>query len=288
MPKPFDAATKHLLESDPDSWMDFASLVPDGRLSVLDADLSAVTASADAVIHVDGPSPWLAHFEFQSGGDLTLASRLLRYNVLLGHRHDVPVQSVVILLRTEADGPDLSGIYRRPLPDGRPSVEFHYRVIRAWRKPVEPILEGGLATLPMAPLADVSRDDLPGIIRRMDERLGRETTPDEAAVLWTATYVLMGLRYPADFTTTLLQGVRAMKESTTYQHILNEGRALGLVEGRTAEAIHILLHLGRKRFGPPDHQTVAIIESIGDLVRVEHLTERLLDVASWDELLSSP
>jgi len=42
-------------------------------------------------------------------------------------------------------------------------------------------------------------------------------------MLWTATYVLMGLKYPSAFTEQLLRGVRQMKESVTYQAILAEG-----------------------------------------------------------------
>ena len=46
----------------------------------------------------------------------------------------------------------------------------------------------------------------------------------EAGEIWTATYVLMGLRYTAEETETLLQGVRAMTDSVTFQAILEEVR----------------------------------------------------------------
>jgi hypothetical protein len=45
------------------------------------------------------------------------------------------------------------------------------------------------------------------------------------------------------------------------------------------------LRQGRKRFGPPDTATKTAIEAITDLARLETLTERLLDVTSWQELL---
>jgi hypothetical protein len=59
---------------------------------------------------------------------------------------------------------------------------------------VASVLAGGLGTLPLAPLSKVTPAALPGVIRRMQERVQREAAPDEAARFWTATYVLMGLR----------------------------------------------------------------------------------------------
>jgi hypothetical protein len=291
--KPFDAATKHLFGADPGTWMAYANLVPDGPLRVLDTDLSTVSAAVDAVVRVDAPTPWLVDFEFQSSHDGALASRLLRYNVLLGDRHSLPVLTVVILLRPEADGADLKGVFHRRLPNGRLCHEFHYVVVRAWEKPLEDVLTGGVATLPLASLANVSREAMPEVIRRVDERLSREVSSAEAETLWTAFFVLMGLRYPPEYTKPFLDGVRAMldlRDSSVYQIILEEGREEGreegIAEGEIKGAIQVLLRLGRDRFGPPNTDVVAALEAIPDLVRVMELTDRLLKVSSWDELLS--
>ncbi len=279
MSKPFDATTKHLVETQPGDWLEYVGLTA-ASVDVIDADLSTVTAAADKILRVRDPSPWLVHLEFQAGYDRGLGERTLQYSVLLGQRHGLPVQSLVVLLRPEADGPEMTGVVEHRLPDGRRYLEFAYQVVRAWRKPVEEVLSGGLGTLPMAPLADVSRETLPGVIRRMEARIRQEAPPDEAGLLWTATYVLMGLRYPRSVTEQLLQGVRDMKESVTYQAILEEGRA--------AEARAILLRIGGKRFGPPSAQTRAALDAITTVERLELLTERLLDVESWDELLAEP
>jgi predicted transposase YdaD len=287
VPKPFDATTKHLVEARPAAWLEYAGL-PRADVDVIDADLSTVTADADRVLRVNAPAPWLAHLEFQAGYDRDLGERTLQYNVLLHRRHGLPVQSVVLLLRPEADGPEMTGVVQHRLPWGDLYHEFRYQVVRAWQKPVEAVLSGGLGTLPLAPLSDVSRAALPGVIDRMKERIRREAPPDEAGLLWTATYVLMGLRYPENVTEQLLQGVRDMKESVTYQAILAEGRAEGLAQGRAAEARAILLRIGGKRFGPPSAQTRAAIEGVTSVERLELLTERLLDVESWDELLAEP
>jgi len=247
-------------------------------VDLIPADLSTVTAAADKVLRVQAPTPWLAHVELQASRDRELPDRHLEYNVLLKRRHRMPVRSVIVLLRPEADGPELTGLLEHWLPDEDWYLRFRYRVVRVWEKPVAEVLAGGLATLPLAPLSDVSQAALPGVIRRMEERVRREASPEDAGRLWTATYVLMGLRYRDAMIARLLERVRDMRESVTYQAILREGRA--------EEARALLLRLGTKRFGPPSETARAAVEAITEIERLEGLNERLLDVESWEELLA--
>jgi len=83
-----------------------------------------------------------------------------------------------------------------------------------------------------------------------------------------------------------------MRESTTYQYILNEGRAEGRQEGerqgRVTEARKILLRQGRIRFGDPNAATTAALEAMTDVEHLEQLSERLLLVTTWEELLATP
>ena len=78
-----------------------------------------------------------------------------------------------------------------------------------------------------------------------------------------------------------------LRESTTYQKILRDGRTEGLPEGRTTEARRILLRQGTKRFGTPDTVALAALEAIHDIDRLEDLGDRLLDadVRDWNGLL---
>ena len=98
--------------------------------------------------------------------------------------------------------------------------------------------------------------ELPNIIQRMEQRIIAEATPDEAGTLWTATDVLMGLRYPRALVVQLLQGVHGMKESVTYQAIVEEGK----VEARQED----LLRLGRRRFKIPDPTSEMAVRGITD------------------------
>jgi hypothetical protein len=190
VPKPFDATTKHLLEAEPADWLAFLGLPTGTGAHVIDADLATVTADADRVVSVGGPAPYLAHIEFQASYDAEMPLRLLRYNVLLRYRHGLPVQSAVVLLRRQADGPGLTGLLEYARSGAQPGKElaltFRYDVERIWRRPVAALLAGGLGVLPLAPLSDVAPTDLPGAIRRMEERIRVEATPEEAGILWTA------------------------------------------------------------------------------------------------------
>jgi hypothetical protein len=71
-----------------------------------------------------------------------------------------------------------------------------------------------------------------------------------------------------------------MKESTTYQAILAEGRIEAIKE--------TLLLQGRKRFrSRPSEAVKDAIQAINDEGRLKRMTERLLTVSSWQELLET-
>jgi hypothetical protein len=230
------------------------------------------------VIWVEDPSPWILHIELQTSYDRLLVRRVLKYNVLLSDRHDVPVMSVAVLLRPETDGRELSGTFERQLPDVGAYLRLRYRVVRVWQQPAERLVEGGFGTLPLAPLSAVAPEELPGLVRRMQDRIREEVRSPDAAKLWLATYVLMGLRYPADLVSQLLQRVRDMEESATYQAIIAKGQAAGMRE--------ILLRQGTERFGRPGAEVRSAIDAVSDVEQLERLGVRLLHVSSWDELLA--
>jgi hypothetical protein len=199
---------------------------------------------------------------------------------LLSHRHGLPVRTAVLLLRPDAERASLTGVVRRSWPEGDCYLEFHYTVIRLWQQPPESLLTGGLGLLPLAPLAAVPEEQVEGVIRRMEERMKAEAAPEEAGNLWAATYVLLGLHYSREFTAQLMQKVRAMKESVTYQAIIEEGKTLALQE--------TLLALGTEQFGSPDEATRRTVLAITDLEYLQALAVRVLKAPSWEELLATP
>lgn len=63
------------------------------------------------------------------------------------------------------------------------------------------------------------------------------------------------------------------------------GFKMFLDQGKTTEARELILRQGRKKFGPPSAEQEALMRSVNDLTRLEAMSERLLDVSSWDDLL---
>ena len=291
MPHKFDAANKHLLETYPADWIALAGLPPGSAVHVVDGDLSAVSASADKLIRVDATQPYIAHFEPQAGPEADLDQRILVYTVMAWRRLKLPVLSVVLLLRPAALTPEVTG---RISVNWSPEHElkFGYKMVRVWELPVKLVLEGGVGTLPLAPIAAVKKMELPAVIDAMKRRLDHEVPPEEARDVWTATGILMGLRYSREAVSVLLKGVANMEESTTYQEIIEKGMerglARGLETGRLAEGRSILMRRGSKRLGAPSPHIEAALNAITDINKLEDLVDRLIDggAKTWDELLS--
>jgi predicted transposase YdaD len=303
MPLPFDATLKELVQTYAADWLALLHESPSGPVKILTPDLSTVTAFTDIVLHMGDA---LLHLDFQSGPDSALPRRVLLYNVLLYDGYQLPVHSVVILLRPRADRGDLTNSVSYAARPGRGGLDFRFEIIRLWQVPVEQLLTSGLGTLPLAVLGQLpegrTRDEaLAEVIGRLVQRIDAEASAEQGPILLTASFVLTGMRVSRQRVLELFQGVRKMRESTSYQAILDEGRAEGLVmgeikgraegrvqgmsEGRAEEAQQLLLRLGQKKFGPPDAAVAQTVRGLGDVERLESLIERLLEVASWHELL---
>ncbi len=295
-PRPFDTTTRLLIDSDPAAWLRWIGLPVDGPVRPIESDVSTVLAEVDKVLRVDGPSPWLAHLELQSSHDRTMPVRLLQYHSLLLRRHELPVESTVVLLRRQADGAELSGRFEQRGPSGRLTIAFEYEVVRLWERPVEEFLSGSLGLVPLAPLANIEPAMLPTVIAQIEARLERDAPPESVGDFWANTRILMGLRYDREQVNYVLRRVREMRESVTYQDILEEGRIegvnIGVQQGRAAGRVEgerlMLLRLATRKFGEPTAAIRAQIDAISDLDTMEHLADRLLTAASWGDLIDGP
>src|SRR5262245_25252402 len=105
----FDAALKDLLKNHPEDWLAVLDQPAAGEVGVLSPDLSSISAMADIVLRTGDT---LLHVDFQSGPDPALPGRVLRYNALLYEQYELPVHSMVVLLRPRADRSDLTGDVR--------------------------------------------------------------------------------------------------------------------------------------------------------------------------------
>ena len=79
-----------------------------------------------------------------------------------------------------------------------------------------------------------------------------------------------------------------MKDSVTYQAIVEEGEVKGRAEGILQARLEDLLLLGRRRFGDPSAETEIALHGIADADRLARMIAALLDASSWEELLATP
>jgi hypothetical protein len=154
MSRDYDPTMKALVEFDPASWLPFCGR-PVAPVRVITAEVSErVSPAADALLRVETDPAYILHLEFQSGHDSAqLPPRLRLYNTIVDFKKELPVRSVAVILRPEADSPRLTGVFVRGLPGEEPHDVFRYDVIRVWQLPTEQLLRGALAMLPLAPLS---------------------------------------------------------------------------------------------------------------------------------------
>ncbi|MGO8670353.1 MAG: hypothetical protein ACLQVD_03160 [Capsulimonadaceae bacterium] len=151
------------------------------------------------------------------------------------------------------------------------------------------------ALLPLGTIGNIAQEDLPEFIAFMTEFLRRDRLSSEReADLWAETFLILGVKYDRPVIRDLLKGmVQKMRESTTYQAIVEEGIDIGIpigreegrVEGRAEGERISLLVVGRSRFGEPDDRTLEALDQISEPERLLELVQRALTVDSWHELL---
>jgi predicted transposase YdaD len=213
---------------------------------------------------------------------------VFRYNALLHHRLRVPVYSIVLLLHPRARHPNLNGVVQYGGPAERGGTDFRYKVVNLWERPAEELLLWPPSLLPLATLGELpagvqQQDALAGIVRQILARLHGEVDQIRLRRLATAAYVLTGMKVEPDIAKSMFLGVQGMQDSSTYQAILDEGRE----EGYIKQGQKTLLLLGRIRFGEPDEATRQRVAAIKSLDQLDRLSERLLHVGSWKELLAN-
>src|SRR5712691_7699370 len=266
---PFDATLKEIVREHAADYAAAFGLPRDQPTTVLNVDLSTLSAATDVALGFGDPVQEIVDLNFQSGHDAYLASRVLLYRAAFHYRYHVPIRSLILLLRPAADHAHLTG--QLHFGSGPNRVESHYEVIRLWQEPVERLLHGGLGTLPLAPLCKLPEgvpleDSLTQIVGEIDRRLRQEANYAEGSKLLTASFILTGLRVQRESLAQIYRGVGVMQESSGYQLILEEGE----IKGKIKECRNILLRQGRKRFKKkPSASLEKALRSINDLDRLE-------------------
>jgi len=281
----FDATLKQLLDLCAADWVGWIAPLVGLPASVtadpLDADLSTVQPVADKVFQLRPPDLGLLHLEPQSSWDGGLADRLHLYNTLLEARYSCPVHTVTLLLRREANSPSLTGTLVKRYADHREYLWFDYSVVRVWELSADALMAGGLGAAPLALLTDDAELRLPKLVTRFAERVNRETSSiEEANRLLSCGFILLGLRYDKAVSHSLFQGVQKMRESSTYQGILDEGRA----EERAARQEDLIAIL-RQRFGVLPPQVENQVRATTDTDKLRNAFLQVLQIAKPTDLV---
>jgi len=152
MPLPFDATLKDLAREHPRALLAAFDTPSAEPLRLLNVVLSTVTTAADVVIGLGNPLRDIVHFDFQASAAASKHVDVLVYNAFLHRQYQVPVHTIVVLLRPQAAHSSLDGTVAYTARPGRGRMSFDYEVIRLWDIPVEQLLARDLGTLPLAPL----------------------------------------------------------------------------------------------------------------------------------------
>ena len=281
MPKPYDATLNALLSVRPEDWAaHFGRIagIPPGPAETLDTDL-ATTVQSDRVFRIAGASPALLHLELESDARLGTPRELLRYNTLLDLQYDLPVETVLVLLRPKADTSDRTGVYERIGPSGATVCRFRYSVVRVWELSVAQWLACGPGLAPLALLTEEATTDLESAVARVRDTV-RETAPnpDVAETVFASSFILCGLRHNMDLAKEIFRSLHMiMEDSSTYQGVVTIGRVL--------ERREMVLWLGTKRFGAPPENVSTVLKSITDLNQLQRLSDFALTATGWDDLL---
>ncbi len=147
---------------------------------------------------------------------------------------------------------------------------------------------------PLALLTDEAAADLTAAFRRYDLRWKQADMREGFGHdLLGAAFTLCGLRYTEDRIVDYFRSLSVtLEDSVTYQYILkkglNQGIYQGVSQGKLREAEDTIRRLGGKRFGPPSADAETRLTSVADYERLRRITDRILDAADWDDLLSTP
>lgn len=300
----YDATTRFLSDEDEPLLLQYLlqrfNLPTGAVLTKLPGSLPSVTLEADAVYRIEGNPPYLIHLEYESSWQANRPSRFMRYHMLLGQREELPVKTIVVLQRPEANSNDMTGEWVQRDPHGNPTLLFRYEVVRLWDLPYQEFLNGGKGLWPLAPLANVREEELPGLMLELQKRW-RTMPAKESTELAHATFILMGLRYEQSLILQLYRGITTMEESVTYQMILNKGKDIGLItgrqeghqegrqegrqEGEQRMARVALISVLESKFGQIPSDLTAAIEQITDVNRLARMLKVVFSQAQPSDIL---
>jgi len=273
----YDATFKILVDHSPEDWARFLFDESVESAFTVDSSLHETSEVVDRLIRVSHADiEFIVHVEFHAGhsGNM-IPNRLLNYNGAVTRRYSLTTMSCVVILRREADSPEIGDLLVRSVPRFGDVHRFRYRPIRIWKEPLPIFLIPGSSLAVAGVLSDfgsLSLEEVGVEIRRCIDALSDLRERDK---LLEHAISLAGLRFNDEQAESMFGRKISVLEkySVTLQGVI-----------RRAEA-RLLLATGEPFFGePPRH----ILEKVNDANSEKLLSwsRRLRTAQSWTELIT--
>ncbi len=269
--KPYDTAFKDLAEQEPEALLRLIGALPhDAVVRLLPREVSSPALAADQPFEVTSPTEhFLAHAEAQTRWRDDVPARMVEYEAVFWVNYRLPVRSYVLVF----------------IPDGMPdevpttctieadhlTLTGRFTVIELWELSAKDALamkHEGL--LPFIPLMNGGRAE----VEQSARALGQITDDARKRELALHFVMLASLRYNRTDIYDILGRltmipIHALRESSMYQFILDEGRQEGRQEGKRSAVIEMLQRFAAKRF--PELEIAEDVNRVEDIAALEQL-----------------
>ena len=290
--KPYDQASRYLAEQDPEALLSLLKCINPkhkAQIKVLSREISISAKISDLpYLVITKGKQKIVLIEMQTVYDYAIAERIMEYVIRLWFFYKIPTIEVYVLLLTDKGMPR-GKLKPWAMKLGPVSIKVNYQsvLVKAWELDAkEALAMGRPSLLPLVPLLKGDRQELITAAQRLAEMEDR-TSHEEMALHF---FMLAGLRYNPREVLEIMRGaemipIEQLRESSTYQYILQEGLREGEQKGKLEESRNTLLKLIAKRFPTLDLRSE--IEHINDLSILEDLCLKVIDASNADEMKNS-
>lgn len=277
MENSYDATFKILVDHSPGDWARYLSTVAVQIAAPVDTSLHETKEVVDRLLQVHyGGSEFIIHVEFHAGhSGSRIPDRLFHYNASVMKRYAMTALSCVLILRSEADSPSISGTFVRTIEPFGDIHSFRYHPIRLWQEPLERFLIPGSSLAVAGVLSDFGERDLEEAGADIRSCIDEMNDPRHREDMLYHLVVLAGMRFNRSQAESIFgRNVSVLeKYSVTLQYFI-----------RRAEA-RLLLESAKQIFGTPTPQ---IVEKVDEATSEKLLAwnMRLRTAQSWSELIT--
>ena len=273
----YDATFKVLVDHSPGDW---ARYLFAGSVEIavpVDTSLHETKEVVDRLLRVEHSGcEFIIHVEFHAGhSGNAIPNRLFHYNAAAMKRYAMTALSCVLILRSEADSPSISGRFVRTIEPFGDIHSFRYHPIRLWKEPLERFLIPGSSLAVAGVLSDFGERDLEEAGAEIRRCIDEVSDPGRREDMLYHLVVLAGMRFNRSQAESIFgRDVSVLeKYSVTLQYFI-----------RRAEA-RLLLESAKQIFGTPTPQIIEKVdEATSDMLLA--WTIRLRTAQSWAELVT--